>query len=177
MVGPDLSDRRRDELAKVFAEADLEIKPLVAAMLQGDDFLAAIHSRARQPLEWVLGALQALGFSSIAAAEVQPWTLRALGQMPMAPPNVAGWPLDDRWTSTSQIISRTNLLLNWHLPESTINSVVPSVDAVLERCGIHHPSPSTRAALDHIEETISEFDYRLELLFVTALSSPEFTLL
>jgi len=95
----------------------------------------------------------------------------------MAPPNVAGWPLDDRWASTSQIISRTSLLLEWELPQATINSVVPTVDGVLERCGIYDPSASTRAALDHIEETMSEFDFRLELLFVTALTSPEFTLL
>jgi len=77
----------------------------------------------------------------------------------------------------SMIVSRTSLLLDWELPEAVINSVPPTVDAVLAHCGIYAPSVSTRAALDRIEDEFSEFDYRLELLFVTALISPEFTLL
>lgn len=177
LVGPDLADARRDELAVLFADEGLEIKPLVAEILRGDDFLNATHSRARQPLEWILAALKAIGYRSVTDAELEYWQIDILGQVPFRPPNVAGWPLDDRWASTSQIIARTSLLLDWELPESTINSVAPTVDAVLERCGIFDPSPSTRAALDAIETNHSEFDYRLELLFVTALISPEFTLL
>ena len=177
LVGPDLDDGRRDELATVFAEADLEIRPLVAAILRGEDFLGAIHSRTRQPIEWALGAIQALGFTSVDQLEIRPWQFRELGQMPMQPPNVGGWSLDDRWASTSHIITRTSHLLNWELPESTISQVAPTVDDVLARCGIYDPSPSTRAALDRIENDFSEFDFRLELLFVTALTSPEFTLL
>jgi uncharacterized protein (DUF1800 family) len=176
-VGPDLSAARRNELAKVFVDNDLEILPLIAAMLRGDDFLAAIHSRARQPLEWVLGAIQALGFETATAVDLQIWQLENLGQTPFRPPNVAGWPLDDRWSGTSQIVGRTSLLLEWELAENTIDNVAPTVAAVLERCGIYAPSPSTLAALKRIERDFSEFDYRLELLFVTALTSPEFTLL
>lgn len=177
LVGPDLSDTRRDELADVFAASGLEIKPLVAAILRGDDFLAALHSRTRQPIEWALAALRALGYRSVEQADLKPWQLETLGQMPMRPPNVAGWPLDDRWSGPSQVIARTSLLLDWELPEEAINTLPPTVDAVLERCGIFAPSASTRAALDTIEETYSEFDYRLELLFVTAMTSPEFSLL
>lgn len=177
LVGPDLSDARRNELATAFADSGLEIRALVAEILQGEDFLTSIHSRARQPIEWTLGALHALGFRRSADIELRHWHLETLGQSPYQPPNVAGWPLDDRWSSTSQIIARTSLLLEWELPESTIESVPPTVDAVLARCGIYDPSASTRAALDEIERSYSEFDYRLELLFATALTSPEFTLL
>lgn len=177
LVGPDLSDGRRDELAAAFANGGLEIRALVAEILRGEDFLEAIHGRARQPIEWAFGALHALGYTSASEVELRHWHLEGLGQSPYLPPNVAGWPLDDRWASTSQVIARTSMLLEWELPESTINSVAPTVDAVLERCGIFDPSSSTRAALDEIENSYSEFDYRLELLFVTALTSPEFTLL
>jgi hypothetical protein len=128
-------------------------------------------------LEWVLGAIQALGFETATAVDLQIWQLENLGQTPFRPPNVAGWPLDDRWSGTSQIVGRTSLLLEWELAENTIDNVAPTVAAVLERCGIYAPSPSTLAALKRIERDFSEFDYRLELLFVTALTSPEFTLL
>lgn len=176
LVGPDLSDSRRNELADLFADEGLEIRPLVAAMLHGDDFASAVHSRARQPIEWALGALAALGFESPAEAGLEYWHLDVLGQVPFRPPNVAGWPLDDRWGSPSGVIARTSVLLEWGLAERTIDEVTPTVDAVLARCGIHDPSTSTQAALDAIEADFSEFDRRLELLFVTALVSPEFTL-
>ena len=177
LVGPDLKDARRDELAQVFADADLELLPLLEAMLTGDDFLAATHSRARQPFEWTVAAVNALGFDSMASADLQYWHIDVLGQVPFLPPNVAGWPLDDRWASTSQVIARTSVLLDWELPRSVIDSVPPTVDAVLAHCGIYDASASTREALDRIEREFSEYDYRLELLFVTALTSPEFTLL
>jgi len=176
-VGPDLSPARRDELAKVFANSGLEIKALLGAMLRGEDFLKAARSRTRQPVEWALGALNALGYTSTEHAELEHWHLEILGQMLYYPPNVAGWPLDDRWSAPSQIIARTTVLLEWELPESTVDAVAPTVDAVLARCGIYSPSPSTRTALERIQDEFSEFDYRLELLFVATLTSPEFTLL
>ncbi|MGZ0175675.1 MAG: DUF1800 domain-containing protein [Acidimicrobiales bacterium] len=177
LVGPDLSDARRGELARVFADSGLDIKQLVAAMLRGDDFMVAVHSRTRQPLEWALAALNALGYRTTEQAKLEIWQLEMLGQMPLMPPNVAGWPLDDRWSAPSQVIARTSLLLDWELPESTIGSTAPTVDQVLARCAIFAPSSSTRAALEEIERTHSEFDYRLELLFVSAMTSPEFSLL
>lgn len=177
LVGPDLAPERLDQLAAAFADSGLEIKALLAEMLRGDDFLAATHSRARQPVEWMIGSLNALGYTSVAEVNLKHWHLANLGQLMYYPPNVAGWPLTDRWVAPSQIIGRTGVLVDWELPESLINSVEPTVDAVLARCGIFDPSPSTRAALDRIENEFSEFDYRLELLFATTLTSPEFTLL
>ena len=63
-----------------------------------------------------LGALMALGYRSVTDAQVEGWHLNVLGQVPYLPPNVAGWPLDDRWASTSQIIARTSVLLDWDVP-------------------------------------------------------------
>ena len=176
LVGPDLSDDRRDELAAVFVDAGLEIKPLIAEMMRGDDFLTAAHSRARQPVEWLIGARQAMGLEGFFDDE-ESWYLEVLGQAPFLPPNVAGWPLDDRWASASQIISRTSVAMNWDLPEHLYDEIAPTVDSALARCGIYDPSDSTLAALKQIEADVSEYDGRLELLLLTALVSPEFTLL
>ncbi|MEM7095920.1 MAG: DUF1800 domain-containing protein [Actinomycetota bacterium] len=176
LVGPDLSDRRRRELAAVFVDAGLEIRPLVAAILRGPDFLEARRSRARQPVEWLIAARSVAGFHEV-LGEYGEWWLDVLGQIPFVPPNVAGWPLDDRWSSASQVISRTSVLFDWELPDTVVDELEPTVDAVLARCGIHTPSPSTLQALKQIEADVSEYDGRLDLLLATALVSPEFTLL
>jgi len=177
LVGVEPSAARVLELASVFAENDLEIKPLVAAILRADDFHTAQWSRARQPIEWALGAMQAVGYDEPAESGLQLWNLEALGQLPYLPPNVAGWPLDDRWSSASQIIARTGILLDWEMPEATIDAVAPTADAVLKRCGIFTPTPATRDALATIEGDVAEYDRRLELLFLAVLTSPEFSLL
>lgn len=177
LVGTEPSDQRLNELAAVFANANLEIKPLVAAIVRGDDFLHARHTRARQPIEWALGAMQACGFDQPEETGLRIWNLEALGQLPYLPPNVAGWPLDDRWSSASQVIARTGILLDWQLPDETIDQVAPTADAVLDRCGVYEPSEATRQALETIERDVAEFDRRLELLFLATLTSPEFSLL
>lgn len=177
LVGPNLEDGRRDQLAKVFRDADLEIRPLLGEMLHGDDFASSVRSRTRQPLEWVLAALQAVGFTSVVQAELPYWVFDVLGQRPYRPPNVGGWPLDDRWSAPSQIILRTSMVLDWELPDYIIDSVVPTADSVLGHCGIYSPSPSTLEAMRGIESSVSEYDRRLELLFAATLVSPEFSLL
>lgn len=174
LVGLEPSDRRVDELAQVFSDANLELRPLVREILIGDDFLTARRARARQPLEWALAAMQAVGMDEPGDDGLQLWHLEMLGQAPYLPPNVAGWPLDDRWVSASQIIARTSLLLDWQIPEATIESVAPTADAVLAQCSIFEPSSTTRGALLAIENDVPEYERRLELLFATALTSPEF---
>ena len=176
LVGPDLTEARRDELAAVFVEAGLEIKPLVAAIVTGDDFLAAQHSRARQPIEWLLGARAAIDADVIFDPEAA-WWFEDMNQIPFNPPNVAGWPLDGRWASASQIIARSSILFDWDLAEHLYDEVEPTAAAVLARCGVFEPSASTLAALEAVEADFSEYDDRLSLLFATVLLSPEFTLL
>lgn len=176
LVGSDPSEGRLDELARVFGDAGLQVRPLVAAIVRGSDFIEAVRSRARQPLEWLLGARLALGFDT-PFDEDEFWRTEVLGQMPFEPPNVAGWPLDDRWASASQIITRTAALLDWQIPESVWDQIEPTTAAVLARCGIYDPSDTTVAALKSVETQVSEYDGLLEVLFAAALISPEFSLL
>ena len=105
------------------------------------------------------------------------WQLYQTGQVPYLPPNVAGWPDDDRWSSATQIMARGNAILNWQLPDSLINSLPPTVDAVLSHLGIPMVSESTTSALNEAISMQTEYDNGLELLLVTALLSPEFSLI
>ena len=98
-----------------------------------------------------------------------------MGQVPFEPPNVAGWPDDDRWSSASQVIARGHAIMDWEVADRVINSLEPTASAVLAHCGIAEPSPQTIAALEHAIEAQTEFDYGLELLLSLALLSPEFS--
>ena len=74
-------------------------------------------------------------------------------------------------------MNRGNAILNWHLPENLLNTLAPTREAVLTHLGIPEVSQSTAAALDAAIETQTEYDNGLELLLVTAMLSPEFSLI
>ena len=134
LVGTELADDRRGELATVFRDADYEILPLVAAIVRSPEFLESSGARARTPLEWYIAALVLTG--QVVDDELNEWELYALGQVPFAPPNVAGWPLDDRWLSGSQYLLRASTVLDHEVASSIINNVEPTVDAVARHCGV-----------------------------------------
>jgi len=173
LVGVDPDDNHLDRLAAVFRGADLEILPLVEAIVRGDSFWANHRSRPRQPVEWLIAATAALGADNI---EFDPWELEVSGQVPFNPPNVAGWPEGDRWVGGSQVLGRISHVLQLSREEIIDTNIEPTVDAVLERCSIWDISDATRAALDGAARDQPEYAQRLELLFALTLASPEFAL-
>jgi uncharacterized protein (DUF1800 family) len=175
-------------MATVFRKSGLEIKPLVQNILQSRDFAGAAHTRARTPVEWLVPVLAITG-NTVASGPVErankgtekfdidlQW-FDELGQMPFRPPNVAGWPLDERWLAAGQMLTRTNLLMRIPLAKAVVDRVEPSVDAVLEHCGLYDVSPSTKAAMQRSIDKQTEFAEGLELLVSLALLSPEFSLI
>ena len=173
LVGTDPSPARRSELAAVFRGADYEILPLVEAILRHADFRDAIQARPRQPLEWLVAMLGATGHLD---SELEIWWLDLLGQVPMSPPNVAGWPDGERWLAASQMLLRTTRVIELELPDSLYDEVPATIDAVLDRCGIYDPSPATLAALERAARAQPEYENGLEMLMTLALTSPEFSL-
>ena len=164
--------------AAVFRKGGLEIKPLVQNILEGRDLANALHSRARTPVEWLIPVLAITGNTKRTEKfDIDLQWFDELGQMPFRPPNVAGWPLDQRWLSAGQMLTRTNLLVRLPLAKPVIDRVDPSVDAVLAHCGLYDVSPTTRAAMQRAIDTQTEFAEGLELLITLALLSPEFSLL
>ena len=187
-VGVAPSDARADEMAAAFRKSGLEIKPLIQNILEGSDFANALHARARTPLEWLIPVLAITGNTNAGLSglsergnktekfDIELGWFDELGQMPFRPPNVAGWPLDERWLSAGQVLTRTNLLMRLPLAKSIVNRVEPSVAAVLEHCGLYDVSSATKAAMQRSIDQQTEFAEGLELLFALALLSPEFSL-
>ena len=172
LVGVAPSPERRKELGDVFRSNDLEIRPLLEAIVDHPDFFAHVGGRARSAVEYVVGLVAALGQDSFTPER---WALWGMGQVPYQPPNVAGWPGDERWLTASQLLARTNLLFQSELSERLISRLEPEVDDVLAHCGLFDVSDETRQAMQQAADEFP-FDQTLELLLGLALASPEFQL-
>lgn len=177
LVSTPLSDEDRSQLGAVLRNNDWEIRPLVAEILHGDDFVEALGRRTRQPVEWFTAAAMAFGITAIDEGGFEYWHVTQAGQVPFEPPNVSGWPDDERWSSAGQVIARGQAMMNWELSDSVIDRLAPTAEAVLEHCGIVAPSSKTLDALHRAIERQTEYDYGLELLLSLALLSPEFAVI
>lgn len=175
LVSAPLGDARRDQLGQVLRNNDWEVLPLLEEILHGEDFVEARGRRTRQPVEWFTAATAAFGIDRFEELGVEYWHIQQMGQVPFEPPNVSGWPDDNRWSSASQVIARGHAMMSWDVADRVINRVEPTADAVLAHCGIAEASERTIAALEEAIVAQTEFDYGLELLLSLALLSPEFS--
>jgi hypothetical protein len=112
-------DALLEPLCESFRKSDYDIAGLVKTMLASRHFYSehAFRQRIKGPVEYVLGALQAVcrPYSESDREYQQPWQpqvlvgwLGAMGQKLYAPPNVKGWPGGPAWLNTSTVLERAN---------------------------------------------------------------------
>ncbi len=93
-------------LASAFAASGFDIAALVRAALQ-----AGIAGQSQPivlaPVPWLVMAQRITGGSVTAKAALS--GLRTAGQVPMTPPNVAGWAGGAAWFGSSTVVARTTL--------------------------------------------------------------------
>ncbi|MFN3219102.1 MAG: DUF1800 family protein [Acidimicrobiales bacterium] len=176
LVGTDPDGERLDALAEVFVAADLEIAPLVEAIVDSETFRTAIRTRPRFGLEWYVAAANAIGLGPM--TEDRAWHLYVVDQWPFRPPNVAGWGVGERWLSPSQMLARTNLVFDmfgWEPAPLRFDPAHVIADA-MAHCGLPDPSASTLAALDAAYWAPLDEDTVNRLAVQILLTSPEFAL-
>lgn len=93
------------DLAPAYAR-DKDIGRLLRAVLLHPGFTspAARTGLVKQPVEWVVGALRALGLPADDQRVLG--ALTQLGQVPLRPPSVGGWPQNDYWITTASSLAR-----------------------------------------------------------------------
>jgi uncharacterized protein (DUF1800 family) len=86
--------------------AGRDVRALLRAILVHPLFTSttARTGLVKQPVEWTLGALRALGLPAKDPRLVG--ALTALGQVPLRPPNVGGWPPNAYWLTTASSLAR-----------------------------------------------------------------------
>ncbi|QIS15343.1 DUF1800 domain-containing protein [Nocardia arthritidis] len=146
---------------------------LVVAILTDDEFAAAHNTVVHGPIEWLVGAVRALGVPLTADADAQKLTgvLRSLGQLPFYPPNVGGWPRGQAWMSTAaaqiRLTAATALVKKADL--SRISSTAPAdrIDAVGYQLGIGAWSDRSAKVLATMRDDPAK-------LTAVALNTPEY---
>ncbi len=186
LARPNPSDSIVESLATTFSNADLQIVPLVRAILLHPEFRSAQTRRGllRSPIEFAVAAMTHTGLT---AGELNPeWHLPHMGQRPFMPPNVDGWTSNEGWIATSTMWARRRFADRvGHVGQeagllsgSESLTVDAAVGQALDTFGISSPTSSTLAALAHfVDRTRSEARWleRRGLLTMTVLA-PEFAL-
>ena len=95
-----------DELADVFMANNLELTPLLRALLNRPEFYSAEAKQGlvRTPTEWAAAILAATGLTSKAVGVYN--NADRMGQRLFNPPNVAGWKNNTYWLTTSALSGR-----------------------------------------------------------------------
>lgn len=120
VLGGDVAPSVVDEMATIFRNEGLVLRPLLRAIL-----VAGAEGRGgtmiQRPVPWLIGAIRATGSATLTAAidsrdaggrnaDQTPIgrLLQAMGQVPCFPPNVSGWPGDTAWLGSSVTVARFN---------------------------------------------------------------------
>ena len=147
-----------DELATVLFDADMEILPWVKALLNRDEFYSATAQQGlvRSPVEWVVAVMYHTGYRSDLLNPQ--WYLDGMGQIPFAPPNVAGWKANGYWTNSSLFGGRAEFArqITWKLRQNNANAVskghtpAEAIDTVAAMFGLDLSTTTRQALLDYI---------------------------
>ncbi|MCU1394975.1 MAG: hypothetical protein JWM34_3403 [Ilumatobacteraceae bacterium] len=97
------------DLANVFIANNLELRPLVRALLLRPEFYSpdAKQGLVRTPTEWAVATLVASGQTSAAVGLFN--LADGMGQKVFSPPNVAGWKNNSYWLTTSAVSGRATV--------------------------------------------------------------------
>ena len=109
-VNETADEARMEELSRQFYESGYEIAPLLRSIFESDWFYSPenIGSRIKSPVELIVGIIRALEVRFVNDKALI-FLQRALGQVLLNPPNVAGWPGGKAWIDNATLMLRLNL--------------------------------------------------------------------
>ena len=117
-VYPDPDEADIEPFLDVYLASRYDIGATVEAMLRSDVFYSprAYRALVKSPIEYAVGAIRALGLESSAVASLAGnirrggGALSEMGQTPLEPPNVAGWPGGASWLNSATLFARLNFI-------------------------------------------------------------------
>jgi Protein of unknown function (DUF1800) len=130
-------DTLLEPLCASFRKSDYDIAELVKVMLSSQHFFSAhaFRQRIKSPVEYVLGAVQAVyrrqgereTADSPLPQRVLVRPLGALGQQLFAPPNVKGWKGGPAWLNSASVLQRANFAASVALGTLWASALPPTV--------------------------------------------------
>lgn len=169
LVGARPDEQRLAELASVLTDNGLEIRPLVEAIVRHPSFLEQRLNRPRTALEWFIAVRRLFDLP------IDWWPLDVLGQVPFAPPNVAGWPGPSRWMSVGAEMGKAQVAYDNAWETATLDENDPVSD-LLGRAGMYEVGQSTLDVLTEMAGSVDSRRDRSTLLHGLVVLTPEFSL-
>lgn len=183
---PDPSDSLVDSLASAFVAGGMQVRALVKAMFECDDFYSpqAKQGLVRSPFEFVVDCLRCTGAGTDVARPE--WYLDRMGHRPFYPPTPKGWGHNDTWLTATTTLAKGDFVrhLTWKVDDWPVlapietMSVAAAVDHALDMFGIPEPSSRTRTVLqDHLVADRSERSWHeIPGMLTMTMLVPEFQL-
>jgi len=99
-----------DAVAGALRSSGYDVGPLMNTLLRSNVFYSdrAYRAIVKSPLEITIGALKTLGATTVGIRTLA--ALNTMGQVPLRPPNVAGWPGGALWMNQGVFLARLNYL-------------------------------------------------------------------
>ncbi|MFK8024534.1 MAG: DUF1800 family protein, partial [Ilumatobacter sp.] len=97
-VGGPMGRDLRGRMIEALGSGELAIDDALRVLLRDPTFTDGPPLRPRSALEWYLAVQQ------LVLDPLEFWSLEQLGQVPLRPPNVAGWPGAERWASSGLML-------------------------------------------------------------------------
>ena len=149
---------------------------LLDAIVSEPAFRNEENSLVKQPVEWAVGLMRALGVRPTELADKQARhllaNLRGMGQLPFLPPSVGGWPSGGGWLTTAAALARVQaarLIADQAvLPSEAVRTPTRQRAEYIRRLlGVDHFSTRSAAAINQVAD-------RVPLAIAVAASSPEY---
>jgi len=106
ILGSDVDPALVNRFAREFASSGLDTRVLVRSILTAGAAGKGVEA-VNQPVPWLVSAQRATGATMSAGRRLR--GLLAAGQVPLRPPNVAGWPSGPTWFGASTVVARYDL--------------------------------------------------------------------
>jgi uncharacterized protein (DUF1800 family) len=168
-----------DNLALVLRENKWDMRPLLRTILTSQAFYSeqSIGTQIKSPVQLVVGTVRMLNLD-MPQARVLTSSLTQMGQVPLEPPNVKGWPGGRMWINTSTLFARYNtaVLLSAGAKTSAKSDANTTVDYWLSRL-IQRPveNDKKKVLLQALDSNASNGD-NLRKMVQLIVSMPEYQL-
>jgi uncharacterized protein (DUF1800 family) len=105
---PTPSDADVNAVATQFRDSKYDLRTLLRAIFRSSAFTAASNYRSlmRSPTDYMVATMRALNRPHLTTTAVR--SAAGMDQVLYDPPNVAGWPANSGWVSSSTLLSRIN---------------------------------------------------------------------
>jgi uncharacterized protein (DUF1800 family) len=180
VLGPDVSPGFITSLAKDFVLSGLQLRPLMRAIVEAGVHDGASTALVLAPVPWTMSMIRATGVSIPPIVLPLSNGLSRAGQLPLAAPNVGGWPGGSNWLTASATLGRFDLAATLAVsadPAATSTQAAGRGDWSSLADSLGHPegfSPPTRAALDGVAADGGAESTRTRLAL--AMAAPELVL-